>query len=252
MRKRTKDRIAFEVLMILGALALFCLITRLWPLLFLVIPGIIIAALKTLSISAKKGMAAPPPIAMPPEPQRQETELDLARIAFGILQRRITEQVTSRYPGARWVWEMPNAMERFAEELPLAVLLNRAGGFRRATVQIHSLRFCGIAYETAEPGRPEEPPPEFDIDGDTGREYASDTGDDIDYALVAFQWADANLLTLNNRCNDAIAGGHPSMLIPACDLPHPDSWPDICDELTRNGFAGADIQADGIAVAIPK
>ena len=252
MGKHTKEQVAFEVLTILGALALFCLITRLWPLLFLVVPGILIAALRMLFISAKKSRGAPPPAAIPPEPQRQETEMDVVRIAFGILQRRIAEQVTSRYPGARWVWEAPNAMERFAAELPIAVLLNRAGGFRRAAVQVHSLRFCGLDYEAAEPGRPDEPPLEIDIDGDTGREYPPDAGCDIDYALTAFQWAETNLLALNNRCNDAIAGGHPSLLIPACDLPHPDSWPDVCDELIRNGFAGADIQTGGIAVAIPE
>jgi hypothetical protein len=74
----------------------------------------------------------------------------------------------------------------------------------------------------------------------------------IDYALIAFQWAEANLITLNNRCNDAIANGMTALLIPACDLPHPDSWPDVCGELTRNGFNEIVIQTDGILVTIPE
>jgi hypothetical protein len=242
----------FEVLMILTALAMFCLITRLWPLLFLVVPGIIIAALRLLYVSAKKGTAVPASAEALPEPPRQDTEQDVARIAFGILQRRITEHVVSRYPAARWVWEVPNAIERLTEGLPLTILLNRAGGFRKAMVQVHNLQFCGLAYETAGAGRPDEPPPEIDIDGDTGCEDTSYPGDTVDYALVAFQWVEANLLALNNRCNDSIAVGKPSLLIPACDLPHTDSWQDICSELTRNGFTETVVQTDGICVSIPE
>ena len=252
MGKGFKERVAFEVLIILGALLLFCLIVRLWPLVFLVIPGILIAALRLLFASAKKKTDAPEPAVTLPEPPRHETEQDVIRIAFGILQRRITEQVTSRYPSARWVWEVPNAMERLADDLPLTILLNRAGGFRKATVQVHSLQFRSLAYETVETGKPDEPPPEADADGDPGYEGEPESEGKIDYALIAFQWVEANLLALNNRCNDTIAEGHTTMLIPAHDLPHPDSWAEVCDELTRNGFAEADIQADGISVAIPE
>ena len=90
---------------------------------------------------------------------------------------------------------------------------------------------------------PEDPPPEPEPDGDQ---------EPVDYALIAYQWAEANLLGLNTRCNDAIAVGHATLLIPAGDLPHPDSWPDVCVELTRNGFTEAVVQADGVLVTIPK
>lgn len=252
MGRNSKERIVFEVLMILGMLALFCLITRLWPLLFLVIPGILIAALRLLSVSAKKKMDDQAPAPAPPEPRRPDTEQDIIRIAFGVLQRRVTEQVTSRYPAARWVWEFPNAMERFTEDLPLTIILNRAGGFRRAMVKTHNLQFGGITYETAETGRPDEPPPEVDMDGDTGCEDAPDAGETVDYALIAFGWVESNLLILNNHCNDAIAENRTTMLIPISDLPHSDSWPQICEELIRNGFAEAAVQSDGIIVSLPE
>ncbi|MCL2343191.1 MAG: hypothetical protein FWC62_04735 [Firmicutes bacterium] len=91
MGKGFKDRIAFEVLMILAVLLLFCLITRVWPLVFLVVPGILITALKLLSLSGKRKPESTGPAASPPAPPRPDTERDVVRIAFGILQRRVTE-----------------------------------------------------------------------------------------------------------------------------------------------------------------
>jgi hypothetical protein len=250
MNKGFKERITFEVLMILTALALFCLVTRLWPLVFLVIPGILIAALRLLFLSAKKKTDVPVSAAAPPEPPRPDTEQDVIRIAFGILQRRVAEQVASRYPAARWVWAVPNAAECFARNLPLTILLSRAGGFGKAAVQVHNLQFQDLVYETAEPGKPDEPPPDADTDG--GGEDAPEADETVDYALIAFQWAEANLLNLNSRCNDAIAEGETTLLIQAHDLPHPDSWPEICAELTRGGFTDACARENGILVTIPK
>lgn len=238
--------------MILLLLALFCLITRLWPLLFLVIPGILIAALRLLFVSAKKTVEAPATDVTPPAPQYLDTEQDVIRIAFGILQRRITMQIVSSYTSARWVWESPNAMERFKYGLPLTILLSRAGGLRRAIVRVQSLQFTELVYETAQTGRPDEPPPEIDADGDPGCGCVPEYDEPVDYALIAFQWVESNLLTLNNCCNEAVAENLISLLIPACDLPHPDSWCEVCEELKRNGFAEAVIQDGGIRVQLPK
>jgi hypothetical protein len=250
MNKGFKERITFEVLMILIVLVLLCLITRIWPLVFLVVPGILIAALRLLFLSAKKKTDVPIPAAAPPEPPRAHMEQDVIRIAFGILQCRVAEQVASHYPAARWVWEVPNAMDCFARDMPLTILLSRAGGFAKAAVQVHNLRLCGLVYETAETDKPDEPPPDADTDGDG--EDAPETDGAVDYALIAFQWAEANLLALNGRCNESIANGETILLIQSHDLPHPDSWPEICAELTRNGFAGAEVEENGILVTIPK
>ena len=246
MGKSHKERIAFEVLMILLSLVLFCLITRLWPLLFLVIPGILIAALRMLAQSAKRKPDIPASADIP-QPPRPDTEQDVIRIAFGILQRRVTEQVVSRYPAARWVWEVPNAIERFTEGPQLTILLSRAGGFRRAIVQVNSLQFRSLVYETTELSKAEDY-----AEPDPGHEETSVPDEAVDYALIAFQWVESNLLLLNNRCNDLIAEGLRTMLIPACDLPHPDSWQEVCEELTRNGFAEASAQEGGIRVELPE
>ena len=239
MIKDFKVRIAFEVLMILLSLALLCLITRLWPLLLVMILGIFLTALRLLFLSVKKEENVMLTVVMPKATQ-MDTETDIVRAAFSILQDRITGHIVSLYPAVRWVWETPNPVENFASGLPLSILLNHAGGYRRAFVQAVNLQFCSLIYETAEICTPAEPPDDTDCENTA------------DHTLTAFQWTDANLLILNGKSNEAIACGNNSFVIPKCDLPHPGSWPDICCELTRNGFAGAVIQDNGITVTLPK
>lgn len=252
MGKPAKERIAFEVIMILLMLALFCVITRIWPLLFLVIPGVLIAAIRLLFMRVKRNEDTPEAINVPPEPARPESEQDVVRIAFGILQRRITEQVIARYPSARWIWELPNALECFANGLPLTILLNSAGGFRRAAVQVRNLQFCGLLYETTCVDEADELLPDTGTDGDNELEDEPEIDETVDYALIAFGWVEANLLDLNNRCNDGIAEGLTMLIIPPSELPHPDSWAEVCAALTRNGFAEAIAGEDGISVSLPE
>jgi len=52
--KKRQRHIAYEVLVILGQLALLTYITRLWPILLLVILGIFVAALRLLFLSSQK------------------------------------------------------------------------------------------------------------------------------------------------------------------------------------------------------
>ena len=51
--KNRQRHLAYEVLVILGQLALLTFITRLWPILLLVILGIFIAALRLLFLSSQ-------------------------------------------------------------------------------------------------------------------------------------------------------------------------------------------------------
>ena len=155
MNTDSKRRIANEVVNILGVTALLCLVMRIWPLLFLVIPAIIAAALRLLFLSSKdpvkKTSAERDEVKKPPASTCPENEQDVVRIAFGILQRRIADGVTARYPAARFVWCEPNPIENFSQDMPLSIVLSQAGGFRRAIVQVHNLQFKGLLYETVAP-----------------------------------------------------------------------------------------------------
>ena len=60
--KEYKRHMAYEALVLLGLLALLTYITRLWPILLLIILGIFIATLRLLFLSSEK--------VEPPEPSR--------------------------------------------------------------------------------------------------------------------------------------------------------------------------------------
>lgn len=72
----------------------------------------------------------------------------------------------------------------------------------------------------------------------------------VDYGLLAFEWSQANVQRLYAQNNEAIANGQTQFHISAEELPHGDSWPSICTELIRNGFADAQPVADGIRITI--
>jgi hypothetical protein len=174
----------------------------------------------------------PQPTCQPPPPiPRPETEADLLRRAFGLIQRRITEHLAGYYPDARWVWETPNPQAHIAEGEPVHILLNRAGGYQRAEVRIHQLQFRGLKFCTLE--QPEEPlPPE---------------PDNTDFSFLAYEWVEAHLALLN-ECIE----GKTELHLEADELPDPASWPEICAELMRNGFGEAVVTATGITLKIPE
>jgi hypothetical protein len=250
MSRISKESIAFEAIMILTALTLICIVSRLWPLFLFTFIGAIFVGLRLL-YSIKKNKNDDAKVEVPAECiPKTDSEQDLIRIAFGILQQRVTEQVSSRYPSARWIWEASNVIDRFADEQPLTIMLNSAGGFKKAEVGVHNLRFCGLSFKSENPEKPIEPPPCFDADGDTG-DVNKCNSNMIDYTLIAYEWVEANMLVLNSKCNKAIAEKETRLFIPAVDLPHGDSWSLICNELKRTGFVDAKILSDGIRVNIP-
>lgn len=244
MNRETKKQRRRDILTIIAMLSLVVLITRLWPILLLMIIGLFAYALWMLCRVERQSEPPEPPAPLAlPAPASEETVL---ANAFGLLQRRITEQVLAAFPNARWIWDVADAKERFATGRPLTILLNRAGGYRKAVVHVCNLQFCGLTLLVAaqpQQGQAEKKNPEQE------EQVPSDT-ESVDYGLLAFEWVEANLQDLNARCNEVIAQGQDVFRILAADLPHADSWHDICKELLRNGFTSAEALADGIEVQI--
>jgi len=175
-----------------------------------------------------------------PPPVRPDNEADLLRRAFGLIQRRITEQLAGAFPEAHWIWETPRAQASIAAGEPVFILLNRAGGYRRAEVQIVQLQFKGIKFDSLPehmPPLPQEPPEE---PGDT------------DFSLLAFEWVEAHLPELNRRGNEVFGQGERELAIGAEELPDPASWAAICEELKRNGFSEAVVTENGITTKLPQ
>ena len=235
MKKDWKRHIAFEVLVILVMLTVLMYLCRLWPIIFLLIIGIFITALRLLFLSPKR--VEPLPLPALPEP-KESTEKDVRDIAYSVMLRRITEFVAASYPEARWVWEAPNARQLIELGEDVFILLNRAGGFRRAHVVIQNLQVVTIEYNCA-PATPIEPE-----DEDTG------TNEPVaeNFDLVAFEWADAHIIELNKRCNEAIAEGMTEIILTSDELPVKESWPAICKELEKNGLEDVKCIPQGIKI----
>ena len=246
--KRKKRR---DVLTIIGMMIMTNFILRMWPILLLMMIGVFFYALWMLfHMENQPVQVEPPPLLALPEPASEESMLNMA---FAVLQRKITEQVLVQYPEARWVWGVPDARERFAHGGALNIMLNRAGGYRKAEVLVNNLQFCGLHYPSAEQRQQPEPAPDQGPDQAPDAEPKEDPEqepDEVDYGLLAFEWVEANLQALNAQCNEVIGCGDDSFRIPASKLPHGDSWPLICQELLRNGFTAAEPLADGIQVQI--
>ena len=68
------------------------------------------------------------------------------------------------------------------------------------------------------------------------------------YELIAFEWVDAHIIELNERCNEAIGHGITELLLQADELPVSDSWPDICCELKRSDIEEVTVVPEGIKI----
>ena len=236
--KDLKRRMAYEGLVILGTLALLLFICRLWPFLLLVILGIFVAAIRLVFLSTKKveNVELMPPPALPQEP----TGKDVQELAYSSIQRRITELVLTDHPSARWVWETSNAKRAIMSGDEVFILLNRAGGYRKALVIIQNLQVCGLAYQE-QPN--DDVAPKMDQDEEGIEEPIPQN-----YEYLAFEWVDAHAVDLNERCNECIAQGVSTLFLKAEELPLQESWPDICRELERGGMETCTCLPDGIEI----
>ena len=255
MRDKEKQRhYAYEALHILLLLALLLFITRLWPILLLVILGIFIAALRLLFLSSQKVEPAPPVLALP-EPQEPQihTEQDMQSIAYQMIQCRISQILEAKYPDVRWIWENPRAKEDIMAGNKVYVILNRAGGYRRGLVVIRNLHVFDVIFDAVPEDTPpanDPPPSEPPKPTDPKPTEEEDEEEDIpeDFGLIAFQWVEAHVMDLNEQVNEAIGRKETSFLIHAEDLPVKESWPDICKELARNDLSGATCHENGIQI----
>ena len=128
-----KHTIAYDILMLMLSLVLLLFICRLWPLILVAILAIIVVLIRMVFLSAKKDAVIEPKPAAPIK-VNVPTEKDVKNLAYSVILRRITELVIKDYPEARWVFEASNARQLIESGDEVHILLNRAGGYRRAKV----------------------------------------------------------------------------------------------------------------------
>lgn len=249
--KDFKRHFAYEALIFLGILALFFFVCRLWPIFLLVILGIFAVELRLLFFSSKnmEKIGIIPQLEQEPK-QVQPTEKTVHDLTYVTIQKRITEMVNADYPNARWVWETPDAKSGISEGRPVYILLNRAGGYRRALVVIENFTIRELAYQRAEPDLTEKPEDDNFIRESLllDTEEQSNSKLENNYEYLAFEWVDAHVIALNERCNEGIAQGLTSVLVETNILPERQSWTAICRELDRNGIEDCEITKDGIMI----
>ena len=263
-KKEWQRHMAYEALVILGMLALLLFVCRLWPILLLVILGIFAAALRLVFLSSPKVQPIRPEqqTAASSAPQRAVESQPAAQNAedaqsFGELQTRITRWVRQEYPNARWVWKYPNAKARFQRGEDMAILLNRAGGYREAVIHLQGKRLFEIQYLCAPVDNPRLEQPEESAspqeEQPSMKEAASqpEPSQPEDYSLAAFEWVESHLEELNTLCNECIAQKQDFLLLTGGDLPEPVAWPALCQELARNGLS-CRVQEEGIQIEITR
>ena len=244
MKKDWVRSMTYEAIVILGVIALLTFICRLWPLLLLVMLCLIGAAIRLLFLKVKDATTQQEPeVVSVPEP-KPVTERDVKDMAFSVILTRITELVEAEYPKAKWVWEKPNAKALVLAGDEAYIILSGAGGYRRARPVVENLQLKSLDYMTSKENPKEiETDPIEDIDEDE-----DDIEVPVNYELMAFEWAEANVIELNERCNNAVGEGKEEMLIPADELPVPESWECICTELNRAGLENLEIVPEGIKI----
>ena len=260
-KKEWQRRMAYEALVILGMLALLLFVCRLWPILLLVILGIFAAAIRLLFLSSPKVQPIQPDqqeVATHYEPQQAVTNQDSAGAedaqSFGDLQTQITRWVRQEYPEARWVWKYPDSKARFQRGEDMAILLNRAGGYREAVIRLQGKRLFEIQYLCAPAEKPQlEEPASPPKEQPTLEEAASqpEPSQPEDYSLAAFEWVESHLEELNTLCNECIAQKQDFLLLTGGDLPEPAAWSALCQELLRNGLS-CHMEEEGVRIQIAR
>lgn len=236
MSTECRRRIAYEVLVILGILALFLYVFRIWPVLLIVGLGIFASALWLLLLSHREVKAKQSEESPETEKQKQET-FDPETLKFFAVQKEITERITEMYPEARWVWKSPQSKRNIVNGEEVSVLLNHAGGYREVKVKRNEQGNIQLSYVQApelppEPGKVEPPAEKLPPN----------------YEYLAFEWVEAHVVELNEQCNESIAQRQEGLLLSAQDLPEPESWPALCQELSRNGLENCECTDEGIYI----
>lgn len=246
--KDQKKSMVFKTLIVLVILSVLTIMCGLWPLFLLIIIGGCIAIIR-LPRHYPKTEEPVKTVPSKVETAKMPTEQDVKKLAYRVILRRITELVTAEYPEARWIWEAPNAKQMIECGENVFILLNRAGGYRKAQVIVRNLQVLGVEYQTAQlqtaqlndASETEQEPERSDAEIRPEEQNEN-------YELIAFEWVDAHIIELNERCNEAIGHGITELLLQADELPVSDSWPDICCELKRADIEEVTIVPEGIKI----
>lgn len=225
-----------KAVIILGIIAILTLLFRLWPFFFIALALFIGARIWCRILSAK----------LPKESDvKRPAKRRTSRAKKGIGEQ-VNMWVTADYPNAKWVWAHVDTPKRIANGEDVFIILNGAGGYRRARVNITGNIVVALEYMKA-PIKESVPEQKLEV---IPAENVAPEKQSENYDLMAYEWVEAHINELNERLNEAVGDGNSDYLLSAKELPIPESWTSVCAELKRAGVSEAECVEEGIKIKI--
>ena len=221
-----------EAIVLLGLVCLVCYLCRLWPIVILLIIMMVIAGLRLLYLMIREVREERSEL----RHQNLPAPIEFEDAVFAGIQRQISERLARQYPNVRWIWEEANAKERIMNRHPVHIMLNKAGGYCRALVEIRNNIVTKIVFDAALQLPKLDPPNSEETKVLTKEPEPMKDDKPVNYSLMAFEWVENNVITLNDKVNEEIGKKRTQYLIPAVELPEKACWQDLCKELKRNGI----------------
>jgi len=158
---------------------------------------------------------------------------------------QVSMYVRMQYPEAKWIWAQSDTAERIAAGDEVFILLNRAGGYRRARVILKDNIVSAIEISKAS-----EQPKIEQNDVSVPQESKDVKPQAVNYGLIAFEWVEEHICKLNERFNDVIGNGNSEIILTVEELPVSESWANVCEELKRVGIPFAECIENGIKIKL--
>ncbi len=230
-----RKNIIFETMLFAAILAAMFFVFRFWIGVLLATIGLFVLLIVLFVLAVRQRRVKPASTAV------SEEEAEEAAAGYAAILNRISQLVCDDHPQAKWVWAQPDTQKRLAAGEDVYVLLSGAGGYARAKVVTENGNVIALEY----PQRRQEAlqlPQSEDHDPVPERKE--------NYDLVAYEWVEAHIQNLNERCNETLGQGKQELLLQAEELPLQESWVSICRELKRNDLPDAECVPDGIKIKL--
>lgn len=225
----------YKAVLALGIIAVVSVVFRLWIIFFIAIAMFIGARIWMRVIRAK----------MPKQSETKRPAKRRSSRARKGIGEQVSMWVNADYPNAKWVWAHVDTLQRIENGEDVYIILNGAGGYRRAKVNITGHIVVALEYMKAPVKEMTEQAPVTAVVENKPTEEVSEN-----YELMAFEWVEAHNNELNERLNEAVGRGDNEYLLPAKELPIPESWESVCYELKRAGVSEASCVQDGINIIL--
>ncbi len=244
----TKNDLVSEIIIFLGLIIVVALIFRFWIVVFPALIAFIV--LKLIKHFRKKEEPVKP---VEEAKETVQPELSFQEMWYTDVLNSITQMVQDEYPNAKWVWEHPNARKSIENGNPVRIILNNAGGYRKAKVIIQGFIVKELDFTIEKKQEKNETSEEVEelMNVSTGAVVNKNT-EKKNFELLAYDWVQANIMMLNERCNEAIGQGLKEILLTAEELPVKDSWGNICIELAREEIKNVECVPEGIKINLTK